>query len=275
MRRFDSWRSVARALKKALIETSTGSKGFYKTLSGHHLYVTYEGRRWREGRDYQLLSHLAIDKRCIFDVGANIGIASLIMGKSILSEGQIYAFEASEEACRIAQENFRLNGLAKRIQIVNALVLSPSKQVQDFFWSGASGGASTISGYMGHNHAIKKAGLSLDQFAQQQNVRPDMIKVDVEGAEGDVISGMRWLFQETKPLVVVELHSWEAMTVAGNAAAILSVLKQVNYKMVYLRSQLEVTDVAVMADRGRCHVLLLPQEAPLPECLHNFDTSSL
>jgi hypothetical protein len=45
--------------------------------------------------------------------------------------------------------------------------------------------------------------------------------------------------------------------------------------VIYLRTRSAVLDPQVLADRGRCHVLLLNQSARLPEALEALDTSRL
>ncbi len=269
------WKHMARAAKKALITTVVGRDRFRLELCGHTFRVTYETRRRREDRDYPLLQRLAQGKSCIFDVGANMGLTSLVMSTTLKEAGRIYAFEASEDACRVAQENVALNGLSERIQMVNALITEQPGDVCDFYWAYTSGGASTIAGFLGHWFSIKKATLSLDAFCKHQAVFPELVKIDVEGGEARVVQGMTRVLHEAKPTVVVELHNWGNMTVVRNAEAILPLLHRVDYEMIYLRTCTEVIDPAVFESRGRCHVLLLPKGHSFPKQLEMLDTSRL
>ncbi|MCP3958356.1 MAG: FkbM family methyltransferase [bacterium] len=186
----------------------------------------------------------------------------------------IFAFEASEEACRAIQEHAELNGL-ERVRVINAVVGESSGIVVDFFGSHTSGGASTIEGYLGHTNGLNKVTLALDDFAAGRDLRPDLVKIDVEGGERAVIAGARQLLETARPIAVVELHSWETNTVCDNAGAILPLLRQAGYEMIYLRSRQPVTDVAALAGRGRCHVLLVPAGTGMPTSLDDFDTSKL
>ena len=263
------WHDMGRALKRAIFSKNRVS------LTGHRFSVVYEARGAREDRDYPVLCELARGQRCIFDVGANMGLTSLLMASEMDRKGRIYAFEASEEACRIIKENTALNGFEGRIQVVNAVVWEKSGMTLDFFWDFASGGASTVEGYLGHRYSLSKVTLSLDDFVSQTDQAPDVVKVDVEGAEARVIAGMQRTMGAHRPAVMVELHSWKEMTVEQNAATILSLLRGMEYEMIYLRTKQAIEDVSVLRGRGRTHVLLWPKERPLPAWLSSTDTQRL
>ena len=268
------WLLAARHIKRALA-LSINRRGYRVQLCGSTFRVGYETRKGRQDRDYPLLKRLAQDRRCVFDVGANHGLASLVMSTTLARDGQIYAFEASEQACQIARHNLALNGIASRVQVINALVADQTGEAVDFYWDHASGGASLIPGYLGHYEPIKKATLTLDAFIELQSLAPDFIKIDIEGAEGRALAGMRKIMTSTRPDVVVELHSWQEMTVTDNAAQILEYLHTLGYQMIYLRTRSPVRDTQVLTGRGRCHVLLCPAESALPGWLNDFDTSML
>lgn len=269
-----AWLFAARSFKRALA-LSLHRETYAIQLCGRTFRVGYETRHNRQDRDYPLLQRLAMGKRCVFDVGANHGLATLVMSTTMAQDGRIYAFEASEETCQVARHNLALNGLERRVQVINALVADRTGQALDFYWDHTSGGASLIPGYLGHQTPIQKTALSLDDFCEIQNLAPDLIKIDIEGAEGRALAGMGKALAKLRPAVVVELHSWQEMPLARNAAQILALLPPLDYQMIYLRTRSPVKDPQVLASRGRCHVLLWPGEQALPDWLDAFDTSSL
>ncbi|MCB0005009.1 MAG: FkbM family methyltransferase [Anaerolineales bacterium] len=266
----DHWREIARATKRAL----AGNK-HQVTLQGQPYQVAYRARIIKDDRDYAIIKRLATGRKLVFDVGANLGATSLVMSAVVDPAGQIYAFEASEAACRVIEENMRLNELAGRVQVVNAVMLDKSGQVVDFFWDYTSGGASIISGYLGHKNPLQKASLALDDFVEQKGIMPEFLKVDVEGAERLVLRGMARLLKNGQPTVFVELHSWEGQTVVDNASQILPFVNEIGYRMFYLQQKSWVDEAAIFTGRGRCHVLLLPQGQEIPDWLNDFDTTTL
>lgn len=269
-----AWLLAARQIKRALA-LSLHRRSYTLHLCGQAFSVAYESRSHHQDRDYPLLQRLAQGRRCVFDVGANHGLVSLVMSTAVLPEGQIYAFEASEETCLVARQNLALNGLAQRVQVINALIAEQSGQALDFYWEHTSGGASLVPGYLGHQTPVKKMATALDDFCEMQRLAPDLVKLDIEGAEGRALAGMRKTMANIRPAVIAELHSWPEMPLARNAAQILEFLIPLNYQMIYLRTRSAVKDPQVLASRGRCHVLLWPLEQALPDWLDSFDTSNL
>jgi len=268
-RKKDKLREAGRILRSVIRPTATIQ------LLGNNYKVGYEARKQTEDRDYPFLWQLAKDKQFVFDVGANKGMTSLLLSSAIAANGNVYAFEASEKACRLIRENIYLNNLADQIQVINTVIAAQSGRVIDFYWSHISGGASVVKGYLGHGQSIKKSTMSLDDFVAQIGVYPDIVKIDVEGAEAEVIGGMKRLLQTCQPTIMVELHSWQTVNVVDNAQKILSILAEVNYSMIYLRTQTKIEDATILARRGRCHVLLMPSSQCLPDWMSEYDTSNL
>ena len=48
--------------------------------------------------------------------------------------------------------------------------------------------------------------VSLDDFVSRQKIRLDLIKMDVEGAEGSVLEGAVKTLQQFHPILIIELH---------------------------------------------------------------------
>ncbi len=261
--------TAAREMKKAFLPAASIS------LLGSSFRIAYETRGARADRDYAFLQACAYDKRCIFDVGANKGLTALVMAAAQSVDGRLVAFEASELACEVIQENVRLNQLSRQVAVVNAVVAERSGLTLDFYLDAASGGASTVAGYLGHTRPLQKTALALDDYVQQSGLAPDFVKIDVEGAECRVLQGLSGTLLAHRPWVALELHSWDGMSVAQNAAGMLPLLGAAEYQMLYLKTKSVVTDAAVFADRGRCHALLLPQETAVPDWFAAFDTTGL
>lgn len=155
----NEWRNVARSLNRVLRPTARVD------LCGVTYTLRSEARPNGSDRDYYVLSQLARGKRCVFDIGANVGLTSLVMGKSGLdADGRIFAFEASEAACHLIRDNVALNGLATVITVVNALIAERSGMAIDFYGDAASGSASIIPGYLAHHEPLRKATLAIDDF---------------------------------------------------------------------------------------------------------------
>jgi len=229
------WLDAFRAVKKALLGKTQ------ERLGGRDFVLTYEARTLKQEEDYPFLLELAREKKCVFDVGANIGRTSLLMSTVLSGDGEIVAFEASEYACRILIENVELNGLGNRIFPVNTLVTDSSGQLADFYWEYSSGGASSVTGFLGHRFPIKKVTLSLDDYAYQTGRAPDFVKIDVEGGEEQVLLGMSHILTVVRPIVAIEIHSWDFRSLSENAGLVFQILNTAGYSVRDLISNENVT----------------------------------
>lgn len=260
-------------IKKMLFSFLKKDGVFKIELCGKQYRVKYEASHIKAERDYKVMRGLGRDKKCVLDVGSNVGLSMLMLAEE--NEAQIHAFEASEFASKIIIEHAALNHLSDRVKVVNGLVSDQSGKVVPFYWDFSSGGASVFEGRMGHDFAINKITLALDDYIHQLQIQPDLIKIDVEGAELEVLKGCQKALHTYKPVVFLELHSIGDEPLWKNAERIIEFCGPLSYSMVYLRNKNMITDVQELADRGRCHVVLVPTSSDWKSILSGLDLNGL
>lgn len=130
----------------------------------------------------------------VLDVGANLGAYTLLFGQWVGAEGRVFAFEPAPEARRGLERHVALNGLRDRI-VVRPEAMAAAPGVAKFHAAGPQGDNRIMrrdSRIIEVDHGgIEVATTSIDAFCRERNLRPDFIKVDVEGAELDVLKGAR------------------------------------------------------------------------------------
>lgn len=141
----------------------------------------------------------------ILDVGANIGWYSVRFAKRETSS-QVHAFEPLPVSHAYLQRNIAINGVADRVRSYN-YGLSDASGSFDFFVAPTGGTNASLLNVAGATDARSVVGLTLtlDQWCSNQQVRPDFIKCDVEGAELLVFRGGRQTLSEHRPVVFAEL----------------------------------------------------------------------
>jgi FkbM family methyltransferase len=164
----------------------------------------------------------------VYDVGANIGYVSLLLGLRTGQEGKVFAFEALPANIARLTQNFSLNPIPAHLHTVHAAIVDRSAPVR--FWVHSSNAMGKAVGSAGREHPeeyvneIEVPGLSLDEFCYGSgNPSPQVIKMDIEGGEVLAVNGMLRLLAEARPLLLVELHGHAA------ARAVWAALMQHNY----------------------------------------------
>lgn len=146
------------------------------------------------------------------DIGANIGYISLLLAKRIGTNGKVFAFEPLPSNQTRLQKNLDIN-LSSNIKMIGKAVADVSGKRQFLVHSsGAMGKLQESNGReTQYQNSIDVESITLDEFVfKQGNPQPDLIKMDIEGAEGLALQGMTRVIQETQPLLLIELHGKEA-----------------------------------------------------------------
>jgi len=158
------------------------------------------------------------------DIGAQSGFYSLMLSKLVGPKGRVIAFEPLPANFRMLEENVALNG-ATNIQTQHQAVGEHSgegdMEVPDPEDSLVAGPimASDPRGTM------RVPTVSLDDFFLEHGTRVDFIKMDVEGAEGEVLRGARRTLEIYHPPMMVELHKMGEQQGRHPAASFMAELR--------------------------------------------------
>ena len=124
------------------------------------------------------------------DVGANIGIYSVAMGRAVGEEGRVLAFEPFPENIERLRSNLAINQLSA-VQIFE-LALTDHEGEVNLYLSGDSAYPSTVQvkeGMANGRQLVVKTTCLDTVWKEAGNPRVKIIKIDVEGAEVDVLKG--------------------------------------------------------------------------------------
>jgi FkbM family methyltransferase len=175
-------------------------------------------------------------------VGAFIGSSSLLFSKLVTKEGKVIAFEPNPYNFNRIKRNLSLNKkLSKNIKVFK-LALSDiegetsmilSKQIDDGY---SSTSRLTSSHPTLHSQNLpdsfgkqKVSVMTLDTFIEKHTFIPDIIKVDIEGAEHNFIKGAKKTIKKYKPILYIEIHSEYC------AIECYKILNSLNYHIKFLK----------------------------------------
>ncbi len=165
--------------------------------------VSYEGAFLQ-----RILAHLRSGDT-FFDVGANIGLVSLVVARHpSFSGGAVHAFEPEPRNFAHLQRNLAANQLGPRAS-AHPIALSHEEGTANLFVRGETGdGRHSLVAAQGSTGSISVEVKTMTTFCVGKNVFPSVIKIDVEGAEGDVLQGMDGLLGRHRPReLFMEIHN--------------------------------------------------------------------
>jgi FkbM family methyltransferase len=155
----------------------------------------------------QVFSSLIKPGQVVYDVGANVGFMTLLASKLVGPTGTVVAFEPRSETARNLRAQISINQLDNVIveecavaeQVGTSEFVVDSFSVMSKLADRGAGNGSTPG-----TQLVRTT--TLDHVIGRLKP-PDLVKIDIEGAELLALSGASRLLSEHRPILVVELHS--------------------------------------------------------------------
>ena len=139
------------------------------------------------------------------DVGANVGVYTILAASCIGENGSVDAFEPMEATARRIEEQVSLNGL-ENVE-VHRLAVGDQNQIVDFCYADNSAMMHMQRDGESEAGALHVQGIRLDDF--KPGKRYAMGKMDIEGAEPLALQGaLNNLSQSNPPVWLLELAGY-------------------------------------------------------------------
>lgn len=136
------------------------------------------------------------------DVGAHIGKYAIAVAKTIGNQGTVVAIEPNQENYQALKKNVELNRRENIISL-NLAAWKNNDEIDLFTGHLAGHHSAKIDWKLG---SAKVRAMSLDNVLKQLSIdKIDWIKIDVEGAEWEVLCGLRETVAKYKPKIVAEI----------------------------------------------------------------------
>ena len=136
----------------------------------------------------------------VVDIGAHIGLLSLVMAEAVGPEGHVYVFEPVARSAEAARRSLIANGFTDRCSI--EVVAIAAEAGQSRFYRGHNSMMGSLYDLAeGADYSIVET-RTLEQ-SLDPSVPISLIKIDVEGAEVIVLSGMQRIVADNDDILVI------------------------------------------------------------------------
>ncbi len=165
----------------------------------------------------------------VFDLGAHYGVVAMMLAREVTESGKVVALEASPHNASAIRKNQELNFMSQ-IEVVQAAVSNqPGRLV---FNEGLNGQIDDGSGAWGR---FEVNATTIDALAERYGT-PDVVFLDVEGAECLALAGARCTLQATTDWFV-EVHAQHGLEkLAGSVDQVLDHFPENRYQR-YIRTE--------------------------------------
>lgn len=157
---------------------------------------------------YQYKDRVKVDPGDVcLDLGACLGDTSIWMIEK--GAAHVHAFEIDQANRECMASTFAVNSAYARIKIIPAAV-SDKDSMLYMARNDYNVGAGHIQSDRPQGPCLEIESLTLDNYCSQLSLKPDFIKMDIEGAELDAINGAAGIFERHRPKFAICIyHKWE------------------------------------------------------------------
>lgn len=158
----------------------------------------------------------------VYDVGANVGFYSLFAGVLVGEAGHVYSFEPFPANLLELRKHLEMNRV-ENCTVIDAAVSSADGEAVFDPTDDRSTGRLAATGN------LRVRTLTLDGLVSRKEIRPpNLMKVDIEGAELECLRGARQVLQEFRPVIFLATHGQEVH------AACTDLLDKLHYRLTSL-----------------------------------------
>jgi FkbM family methyltransferase len=201
----------------------------------------------------------------VLDVGANAGIVSLAASRWVGPAGRVFAFEPSTREFARLSETIARNR-AENITAVHAAAGARAGAAALRVADAAHAGLNTLGrafAWEAETDRLERVEVvALDRFADRHAVRGvRLIKLDIEGAEGEALTGARGILARDRPILVVEVLGRALAASGWTVGALERVIRAAGYDIFAIDDDTATLQpAAALGDEHEVNVVALPSE---------------
>jgi FkbM family methyltransferase len=228
----------------------SGHNGLPLHIGGHivRLNPIFANLNWEtvEVESYRAFRTAVRPGDVVYDVGAHFGTYSIISVREGGSETRVVAYEPCELTRRYLMQHLKWNGAIGQVTVREVCCGAATGNASFYFRPGVPEGI---------NGLVKTDGLAevpvqvttLDADVDELRLNPNIIKIDVEGAELEVLKGAERVLRTCRPRLFISLHPVPLATLGLEPSAIIDWLDTRNYRCHFIAEDQELHLMALPA----------------------------
>ena len=161
------------------------------------------------------------------DIGSNIGYYTMLLANAN-KDRRVWAFEPNPSPRECLEDSVEMNGFTERVMVFPFALSDKDGEADFIFQKGVSG-----SGHISkEKEGTIKVAIKNFQELWQRNDSPRiaLLKIDVEGHEWQVLSGMEEMLKRDRPNIVVELVDAQLARGGSSSVQICDFLRGLGYE---------------------------------------------
>ncbi|MDZ4715335.1 MAG: FkbM family methyltransferase [Cytophagales bacterium] len=255
---------MMRSIKNAtyfIWDLITLRRGVEREISGFRVRFPPKWSKYHEP-DYEIenvkfiRAHCGKNMKCV-DIGAHLGLFSVIAGKLVGAEGRVYSFEPTpvtfQALCRIIAINHLTGTVTPVHAAVSDIVTKADFHIDSHEGSNAN---SLVVRTDKARTPVRVNVVTLDSYVKENQIpRIDFIKIDAEGTELSVLRGAAQVIERDKPKIILAIHPILIRRNNHRPEEIFPLLKEWGYEVWLEGSRIEREEFCAREDFFDVHLI--------------------
>jgi len=238
-----------------LFDIVTLGRGVGRNFQGNHIRIPPRYYRYfpedYEKDNFQFINEQVRRDMIIFDIGAHIGVTTVVLAQRAGKGGKVFSFEPTPTTAAVLKKTVAINKLGN--VSVETCAISDKKGKATFHISeNQVDNANSLSDNIRperQKYSIDVELNTIDDLVKERNLpRIDFIKIDAEGAEARVLKGGDQTITKFKPRMTLGIHPIGIKNMGDSQVEIWDWLKQKGYKIIYEGKELPRDEFAAKTD---------------------------
>lgn len=163
-----------------------------------------------------------------YDFGANIGSWTIYLATQ-LPDATVVALEPEPTTADQLRQNIELNDVTDSVTVEKKVASDEGGQVDIHISHSSNQATHGLARSSHHGRETVTVPAARGDKLTARYPAPDFIKIDVEGAEADVLRGLQQTLREHKPVLVMDIHHGELNKLSSEAEREEMYQKLTNY----------------------------------------------
>ena len=247
-----------------ILDIASMGRGLQRRVNGHKLrlptrYFKYFPETY-EAENFEFLKESCKPGAVIIDIGAHIGLFSIIAAQVTGKRGKLYAFEPAPGTFALLQQTVVINHEEQVIETIQKAVGKENGKITFFVSDNNADNSNSLVNYKEDRslHGIDVAVTSIDNFVKEKNIsKLNFIKIDVEGAEYDTLQGAVNTLKNLRPRCIVAIHPEPIAAKGDRLEDIYDFIVGCNYRIMLDKK--EFTKAALLANSELIDLHIYPR----------------
>jgi FkbM family methyltransferase len=200
---------IKQAAYKAL-DIITLGKGVERSIGGESIRFPARWSRYYEAdyepETFRFFRQTLKEGDTVLDIGGHIGLFAVVTARIVGKGGKVFSFEPTPFTRGVLEEVVDLNACSEIVEVRPEAVSAKSGETVFFDTGDDISNANSLVKTERSKREIPVKLISVDEFVSERNLTVSCLKIDVEGAELDLLRGARKTFLEQRPTARLGLH---------------------------------------------------------------------